>query len=130
MLRAPQNPELEVPKEKVMELIISGDYKQAYALFSQITEKYPEAMANAYGLIIQGSLSYLNGDFERALSAFLEAKDKDPENPDINVYIGITYGALGQKEKVVEYLPEAPKIYREKFDFLKILLIEDFLKHQ
>ena len=54
--------------------------------------------------IKSGQKSLNAGDLKTALKEFLEASNLDPENPEVNYYIGVTYTRMEEYEMGSDYL--------------------------
>jgi tetratricopeptide (TPR) repeat protein len=55
-------------------------------------------------LIKSGEKSLEDGEVKSALKHFLEASNLDPENPEVNYFIGMTYTKMGEYEMGSEHL--------------------------
>jgi tetratricopeptide (TPR) repeat protein len=83
--------------EKADKLIQEGKYPEARSLFEECVKKYVARYPRLYCSI--GSTYWAEQNLEKALESFKKAAELIPEDPDIQVRLGVLYSELSRKKE-------------------------------
>ncbi|MCA1492460.1 tol-pal system protein YbgF [Sinorhizobium alkalisoli] len=94
--------------------VLSGDYGLAEQEFRQYLEAFPEGEKAADASFWMGEAQYSQGNFSDAAKTFLNAHQtygKSPKAPEMLLKLGMSLGALDNKETACATLREVNKRY-------------------
>lgn len=77
-----------------------------------------EATRLRFGYVSRADSLIEQGDYEAALAQYREALDIAPDDPEINLMIGMMSEALGRSEDAAEYYARAEALFESRTTFL------------
>jgi tetratricopeptide (TPR) repeat protein len=77
-----------------------------------------EATRRRYDLVARGDSQIDLGDYEAALALYEQALEVAPDDPEVNLTMGMLYEALGDLAEAEEYYARASQLYGERKVFL------------
>ena len=114
-------PEIEVRLKKMQGVVVKSDVmkdlEKSDALYNE--KKYPEAIAAYESILAQnadlhfirkniGDCHFAMQNYEKALEAYLQVHEKQPDRGDVLISIANTYNNWGKPDQAMEWYTKAP----------------------
>lgn len=91
---------------KIMRMINNKNIKQAKKVHSEFIQKHPD---NAEAVLLRGLIELREKRFEPALKSLKAAAEIEPDQPDLDYYLGVAYYKNQQRTTAIRFLKKARK---------------------